>query len=331
MNSSTRTPIDNTLGLPCYSENVFTINRIQDCYKLADSLNLGDAYACIGEGSNCILTELPNTQLVLMRNKGVYCLSETEDTIEFEVEAGENWHEFVQYSVNNEWSGVENLAFIPGSVGAAPVQNIGAYGVEFKDVCISVRVFDPYTRKFMRIPKDACGFAYRDSVFKRAHCDWIIVSVQIVLSKKTKLNLTYGELSRLNQEHSLSLEDVFHRIGDIRWSKLPKPSVLGNAGSFFKNPMLSTFAFDNNPLLVDVPCYKVDDDFVKISCAYLLDQLGYKGYREHAFGFYEKHALVLVHFGGGSLDELSLFIDKVQKDVCKHFGVSIEPEPVLIK
>ena len=248
--------------------------------------------------------------------------------------AGENWHDFVQWTLAQGWGGLENLSLIPGTVGAAPIQNIGAYGAETKDLLHSLTVFDPASGETFAMDAAACRFGYRDSVFKRPGCRLIIVDVTFALPRRWQPNLRYAELAQELAAQGLaapSARQVAEAVIAIRRRKLPDPAVIGNAGSFFKNPVVS--AARCAELLAAFPAlvhHRQADGSEKLAAGWLIDQCGWKGRSLGAAGVYPRQALVLVNNGGASGAEVMALARAIQDDVAARYGVRLEPEPVFV-
>lgn len=291
--------------------------------------NLGYPMMVLGSGSNMLICSDLNRVVINPNLQGIQEHHHGADVI-VEAGAGVNWHQLVRYTVERGYGGLENLALIPGTVGAAPVQNIGAYGVELKDVFVDLLGFH---RQHGRMVMDAgaCRFAYRDSVFKGEFKDaFVICSVRFRLQKQSKLNLSYDALQREIQKRGLkpaNPAELADWVAAIRSSKLPDPEVIGNAGSFFKNPMLSTTQYnalkDEFP---EIPGYTTASERVKTSAAWLIEQCGWKGARKGDAGVYEKHSLVLVNHGRASGAELWALATEIRQSVFEHFRIMIEPE-----
>lgn len=289
----------------------------------------------LGGGSNILLTgDFPG--LVLhMAMKGVAVVGEDADAVHVRAAAGENWHEFVLWTLRQGYGGLENLSLIPGSVGAAPIQNIGAYGAEVKDVLRSVTVFDFDSGTTLNLDNAACEFAYRDSVFKRGLSGKVaILDVTFALPKRWQPNLRYADVAQ--ELASLGVaqptpQQVSEAVIAIRSRKLPDPLKIGNAGSFFKNPVVG--ADLRNALLEQYPgmaSYAQSDGSFKLAAGWLIDQCGWKGKRLGAAGVYERQALVLVNHGGAQGSDIVALARQIQADVQGRFGVQLEPEPVFI-
>jgi UDP-N-acetylmuramate dehydrogenase len=270
-----------------------------------------------------------------MEIKGRQLLRETATHFYIEAMAGESWHELVLWSLENNYGGLENLALIPGTVGAAPIQNIGAYGLELAQVFDSLCAFDTLSNKFIKLSKEQCEFSYRNSVFKQQPGRYIVVSVCFELAKEWQANLSYAELKKAFQDQEKVLaKDVFEKVCEIRQAKLPDPQLTGNAGSFFHNPVVShqkqLELKKQFPLLVSYPTVvgNHEGDW-KLAAGWLIDQCGFKGLRQGNVGVYEKQALVLVNHGGGTGVELLKLADNIKQKVKETFGVSLTVEPII--
>jgi UDP-N-acetylmuramate dehydrogenase len=285
----------------------------------------------LGGGSNVLFTK-PLDALVLKNElKGFEHLNETEDSIDIRVGAGEEWHAFVRYCVEKGWGGVENLSLIPGSVGASPMQNIGAYGAEIKDCFVELTAFHIEKRELHTFSAQDCAFGYRESVFKRAlKGQYIIASVTYRLQKHPKFNTAYGaiqtELDAMNV-HDLSVSAISQAVMNIRNSKLPNPKELGNAGSFFKNPVVDSAVVEVlKKRFPEVPNYPQPDGSVKLAAGWLIEQAGWKGKRIGNCGVHARQALVLVNYGGATGNEIYALSQAVLDDVQQQFGVLLERE-----
>ncbi|EXJ11211.1 UDP-N-acetylmuramate dehydrogenase [Nitrincola nitratireducens] len=287
----------------------------------------------LGGGSNLVLSsKLPGCVLRIAL-RGYDVLEDHVDHVIIRVAAGEEWHQCVTHCLQNGWYGLENLALIPGSVGAAPVQNIGAYGVELKDVVSKVDVYDRRAKQFDSLSVEQCHFGYRDSVFKSIHPDrYLITHVCFKLSKVPRVSVAYAALESACRHlypnaASYSPRQVFDAVCYVRRSKLPDPSKLGNAGSFFKNPVVSSDVFfelkEAYPELVAYP----DVQGYKLAAGWMIDYLGWKGRRIESVGVHKDQALVLVNHGGGSRESIESLSAQIQTDVMKCFRVFLEVEP----
>lgn len=289
----------------------------------------------LGGGSNVVLAEdFPGLVLSIDIRERHWQLIDNERAI-LTLGAGENWDATVRYACKAGYRGIENLALIPGTVGAAPVQNIGAYGVELRETLVDLEAWDREKGEFIVLSNEQCAFAYRDSLFKRSKDRFIITRIRLELSRSRPFTLSYGELAssygHLNDpDNHLSPLDVAETVSQVRLRKLPDPARLPNAGSFFKNPVVDpdTFAAirEKDPEVVAYP----DNQGYKLAAGWLIDRCGWKGYRETHVGVHSRQALVLIHHGQGTGRELLELAERIRADVQDRFGVSLEIEPRVI-
>ena len=297
---------------------------------LSDKALFQEPWLQIGGGSNLLFTGDYHGCILHSAIKGYEIVHEDETKIHVRVGAGEVWDEFVAYAVEHRWYGAENLSLIPGEVGASAVQNIGAYGVEAKDLIVKVETVEVATGKERVFANSECGYAYRESVFKHSlKGQYIVTKVSYRLSKTPSFHLDYGnvraELEKRGCE--LTLPNVRQTIIDIREAKLPDPKVQGNAGSFFMNPIVLRAQFESLlAVYPQMPHYEVDAERVKIPAAWMIDQCGWKGKRMGRAGVHDKQALVLVNVGGATGEEVIHLSEAIQKSVFDKFGISISPE-----
>ncbi len=282
----------------------------------------------LGGGSNLLFTGDVEDVLILMRNKGIEIVEKDKETVFVKASAGEIWDEFVDWCVNNSYGGIENLSLIPGTVGASPVQNIGAYGVEVKDVIEELEAVNIKTGEKKVFKNIECNFAYRSSIFKNElKKQYIIINVTFKLSKLSKLTLAYGNLQNEINKNNPSIRDVREAVIRIRESKLPNPKLLPNAGSFFKNPIISNQQFETLiqkfPELVSFP---VGENKIKLAAGQLIDLCGFKGQKEKGVGVHEKQALVIVNYDNADGKTILKFSEKIQQSVFEKFNVKIERE-----
>lgn len=290
----------------------------------------------IGGGSNILLTQPVNGLIVLNQMKGITIIQEDDHVADVKFAGGENWHECVLWCVHHNFGGIENLSLIPGTIGAAPIQNIGAYGVELKDVFYEAEAIHVRTGEKRSFNADQCEFGYRSSLFKtQEKGNYIITSVTLRLSKNPVFNTSYGNIQQELDAMgitSLSIKAISDAVIRIRQSKLPDPAVLGNAGSFFKNPVISIEAF--NALLLqfpDIPSYK-NEDGMKIPAAWLIEHCGpensssWKGYREQNFGVHSKQALCLVNYSDASGKDIFDLSERIITSVQHTFNITLERE-----
>ncbi len=288
----------------------------------------------LGEGSNLLFVDDFDGLVVRPRLTGVQRLDEADGVVRIRVGAGENWHALVSWTLDQGWCGLENLALIPGTVGAAPVQNIGAYGVELDNFVAAVEAYDIHEDRVVRIDAEDCGFGYRDSRFKREVGRWLITAVELALPRTAPPVLDYAGLREELAARGVSdpgPRDVFEAVCAIRRRKLPDPAQIGNAGSFFKNPVVTdtqaAFIADHHP---DLPQWPAGNQQTKLSAAWLIERSGLKGLRVGDAGISEQHALVLVNHGAASGRQLWELASHVRDTVEARFGVTLEPEPRIV-
>ena len=284
----------------------------------------------LGGGSNILLKKNLNALVLKNEIKGIETISETADEVIIKVGGGEVWHELVLHCIEQGWGGIENLSLIPGSVGAAPIQNIGAYGVELKDVFHSLEAIHLKTGNIHSFEHAECKFGYRNSVFKgRLTGQYLISRVLLRLSKKPVLNTSYGAINEKLKEFEgeFGIREVSRAVCAIRQSKLPNPAELGNAGSFFKNPLVPASKFENvKRKYPDMPYYSEADGRIKIPAGWLIEQCGWKGKRFGEYGVYPHQALVLVNYGRARGEEIFALSEKIQASVFEKFGIELERE-----
>ncbi len=289
----------------------------------------------LGGGSNILFTDDFDGLVLKNELKGIVITEETPHTINIEVGAGEVWHELVIYSVNKGWGGLENMSLIPGSVGASPIQNIGAYGVEVKDVLSHVDAMHIETQQVKRFTNTECKFGYRDSIFKREEKGkWIIIKVGFILSKNASVNTTYGAINDTLIKRGItspSIKDVSDAVISIRQSKLPDPAKIGNSGSFFKNPEISKTQFESLQLLFpDIVSYPINQTTVKVPAGWLIEKAGWKGKTFGNYGVHKDQALVLVNYKdapGHLIKQLAL---DITHSIWEKFGIQLETEVNII-
>ncbi|QIA04751.1 UDP-N-acetylmuramate dehydrogenase [Pseudomonas fluorescens] len=285
----------------------------------------------IGGGSNLLLTADIPALVLRMASRGIRVISDDGNRVVIEAEAGEPWHPFVQHTLAQGFSGLENLSLIPGTVGAAPMQNIGAYGVEIKDVFAGLTALDRQTGKLRDFSLEECRFAYRDSVFKQQPGRWLILRVRFALDRVAHLHLEYGPVRQRLSEQGIEQPtptDVSRAICSIRSEKLPDPAVLGNAGSFFKNPLVSAAVVAQiKAQHPDLVAYAQPDGQMKLAAGWLIERAGWKGFREADAGVHKLQALVLVNYGAATGLQLLDLAQRIQKDISERFNVELEMEP----
>jgi UDP-N-acetylmuramate dehydrogenase len=301
----------------------------------ADKLLTALPRLVLGGGSNVLLTRDFSGLVLHVCLKGLDIVGEDAEATYVRAAAGENWHEFVRWTLEQGLGGLENLSLIPGSVGAAPIQNIGAYGAEIKDCFHALTAFDFVDGKILTLDKTACAFGYRDSVFKHGLQDRaVVLDVTFALPKQWRPNIQYADVAQELAARDISVPtayDISDAVIAIRSRKLPDPAVIGNAGSFFKNPVVP--AKQRNELLARCPqlvSYAQPDGSFKLAAGWLIDQCGWKGRSLGQAGVYERQALVLVNRGGAKGDDIARLAAAIQADVRTRFGVMLEPEPIFI-
>lgn len=324
----------NTLGVEVHAK-VFAEAHDDDEIRqaLAYSAEHALPLLVIGGGSNVLLTADVQALVLRMVTRGIRILRDEGERVIIEAEAGEGWHAFVMSTLEQGLSGLENLSLIPGTVGAAPMQNIGAYGVEIKDVFHSLTALDRQSGELRDFTLNDCAFAYRDSVFKHNPDRWLILRVRFVLSRAAHLHLEYGPVRQRLDEHGISQptpKDVSLAICAIRREKLPDPAVLGNAGSFFKNPLVAaSLAADlkrEHPGLVGYP---QADGQVKLAAGWLIEEAGWKGFRDGDAGVHRLQSLVLVNYGAATGLQLLDLAQRIQTDIARRYNVKLDMEPNL--
>lgn len=283
----------------------------------------------LGEGSNTLFTDVNAPTIISPNFMGIE-VNETDNDFLIKVGASENWHSLVQQCVNNNMFGLENLALIPGSVGAAPVQNIGAYGTEFSDYCLEISWFEFESKTLKIINKSSCEFAYRESVFKNdLYNKGLIISITLKLPKKWQANLSYKGLNSLPEQ--TSAQDVMRAVITLRESKLPNPNILPNAGSFFKNPIVTLKKLKGlQKVYPNLPFYPQTDNYVKLAAGWLIEQCGLKGYRLNNVGVHDKQALVLVNYGSNTGKDIVELAHYVQNSVYEKFAIKLQPEVKIV-
>ena len=326
----------NTFGLPAVAASLVRVRSAAEVRRVVDDPAWGLAPKFIlGGGSNVVLTRDPPGLVLKVEVAGRRLVEAREDAWIVEFGAGENWHEAVAWTLQQGWPGLENLALIPGSVGAAPVQNIGAYGVELADRFESLDAVDLVTGRTVTLDREACHFGYRDSVFKQHLAGKsVITHVRLRLPRPWQPVLGYLDLQRRIEETGLTEPDaltIFEWVCAIRRAKLPDPARIGNVGSFFKNPVVSAEQcrdiIDRNPELVHYP---MPDGSVKLAAGWLIDACGWKGKGVGGVAVYDRQALVLVNRGSATGGEVVTLARAIQESVYGRFGIRLEPEPVVV-
>lgn len=320
----------NTFHLPVRTQWFMEYDNEDDLLKiLRDEYFQECSKVHIGGGSNLLFLEDYSGVVLHSAIKGIHVTEESEDGIKLRIGAAEVWDDVVAFCVSKGWGGIENLSLIPGETGAAAIQNIGAYGVEVKDVVEMVEVYNLQTHKKHIFTKEECRYGYRSSIFKTEYENQFIVTyVTLRLAKNPEFSVSYGNLrEELQQYPEISLASIREAVIAVRKRKLPDPGELGNAGSFFMNPLISTDLFEIiKQHYPDMPYYPTVDGKVKVPAGWLIEQCGFKGKSFGTVGVYEKQALVLVNLGGASGSDIALAAESIRSEVVKNFGIEISPE-----
>jgi UDP-N-acetylmuramate dehydrogenase len=321
----------NTFGIDVEAKAFASFKSVDELKTILNSNVKQLPLLILGGGSNVLFTKPVNAMVLRNEISGIQVISENDEMVQVEVGSGEEWHKFVRYTVDKGWGGVENMSLIPGSVGASPMQNIGAYGVEIKDCFVSLKALHLESGEIHSFSNEQCGFGYRESVFKRSlKGQYVIVAVTYQLTKHPQFNTAYGaiqtEIEKMGIE-TLTVDAISQAVMNIRRSKLPDPKVLGNAGSFFKNPVVLKQKGDElKEKYPEAPIFPQVDGTVKLAAGWLIEQAGLKGYKKGACGVHEKQALVLVNYGGATGTELLELSQYVLDVVHEKFGVQLERE-----
>ena len=323
----------NSFGFDAVAKYFVEINKVSDLQTLIQNGELRKHKTLILSGGNNILfqNELFDGLVVYINTKGIEILREDEKEVVVSAQAGEDWPELVRFCVSKGWHGLENLAHIPGKVGAAPVQNIGAYGMELKDSFLQCEAVALATGEIKIFNKEECRFGYRESIFKsELKGQYVITSVDFLLKKNAPLNLEYGNIKAYLEQNGIenpSLQQLHDAICAIRDAKLPDVKQIGSAGSFFKNPVIERTQFEAlQKDYPNIPHYDEPNGKVKVPAGWLIEQTNWKGWRNEHVGVYEKQALVLVHYGGGKGQDIVNLSRKIQDSVEAKFGIKIDPE-----
>jgi UDP-N-acetylmuramate dehydrogenase len=323
-----------TFGIEAKAREIHTFSSVNELKELLNAYS-NKRQLILGGGSNVLFTQDFDGLIFINRILGIESVFEDDTSIHLKVGAGVVWHEFVLHCVNKGFGGIENLSLIPGSVGASPMQNIGAYGVEIKDVFVELEALNKTTLAIETFDRSNCEFGYRESVFKRALKDkYIITSVTFKLSKIPVINSSYGaintELSARGIENP-TIKDISDVVIAIRQSKLPDPKEIGNAGSFFKNPVVPMDILrEIQKNYSEIPNYPVDADHVKLAAGWLIEKAGWKGKTYDNYGVHKKQALVLVNYGGAKGKDLYELSENIILDIQLKFGITLEREVNMI-
>lgn len=324
----------NTFGLDAKAKYYAPFHSVDELRSLIDK-NRDKELMILGGGSNILLTQ--DVDKLVLRNelKGIEVIEESAEDVFVKSMGGEVWHDLVLFCIEKGYGGIENLSLIPGSVGAAPMQNIGAYGVEIKDVFQSLEALEIETGEIKTFDTEACAFGYRESVFKRSlKGKYVILSMTLKLSKNPKVNTSYGAIQQELEKMGVSapsIQDVSNAVIRIRQSKLPDPKEIGNSGSFFKNPVVSQEKFQAlQEKFPDIANYPLEDGQVKLAAGWLIDKAGWKGKTFDNYGVHKKQALVLVNYGGAKGSDIYQLSEDILQSIKSIYGIELEREVNII-
>lgn len=324
----------NTFGINVKAKLFSRFSNLEELDELL-TVNSNVPTIVLGGGSNILFTEDYNGLVLKNEIKGIDLIREDANHVYVKAGAGENWHQFVQYTLKRNWAGLENLSLIPGNVGASPMQNIGAYGTEIKEVFDELEAYHKKERKVHIFTVNDCSFGYRDSIFKTKHKnEYVILNVTYRLNKRPKLNTSYGAIEQELKNmgvNELSIQQISQAVINIRSAKLPDPAVIGNAGSFFKNPEISAKQYtDLQSAFPGVVGYKLENGNVKLAAGWLIEQCGWKGFRRSDAGCHSQQALVLVNYGNATGKDILELSEEILKSVKQKFGIELEREVNII-
>ena len=326
----------NSFKIDANAKHFIELNSSEEIQHIINENKILDNnYLVLGNGCNILFTKDFDGIILKINNKGIEVVKETDDFVYIKANAGEDWDSFIVYCINNNYFGLENLSMIPGTIGAAPVQNIGAYGIELKDFFYQLEAINIKTGEVKTYSKQECKFGYRDSIFKHQLKNLtIILSVTLKLRKRESFNCTYADL-----RNELDLKGIINPtasnirdiVCNIRLKKLPYPSELGNAGSFFKNPVINEVKFTElNNKYSGIKYYKLPGNKYKLAAAWMIEKCGWKGKRIGDVGVHNDQALVIVNYGQASGADITAFADKLIDDVIEKFGVLLDYEVIFI-
>ena len=326
----------NTFGVDVKAKYFTSINTINELIEVTKTNVFKDLELLIlGGGSNILFTKDFDGLVILNNIKGKEIIDQNQQSIFLKIGAGENWHELVMYCVDNGWGGIENLSLIPGNTGTAPMQNIGAYGVEIKETFVELEALEISSGKIVKFNNSDCEFGYRESVFKnKMKNQYIILNITLELKKNPVLNINYGDVKAILESQNIknpAIKEVSNAIISIRQSKLPDPKKIGNSGSFFKNPIVSLNLLElikkKYPNVVN---YEINENEFKIAAGWLIERAGWKGKKFNNYGVHEKQALVLVNYGLANGMEIFELSEKIILDIKDKFGIKLEREVNII-
>ena len=325
----------NTFGIEAKAKQFIAVHSTEELKDILDQ-NKPQKKFILGGGSNMLLTKDIDALVIHIDLKGKKIIEEDDQFVWVESQAGENWHEFVLWTIEQNFGGLENMSLIPGNVGTTPVQNIGAYGTEIKDTFVSCEAITIDNQEIKNFTKEECNFGYRESIFKNEAKDqYIITSVVFKLTKTNhKINTSYGDIMTELVKNNITeptLKDVSDAVITIRQSKLPDPKELGNSGSFFKNPILSKSDFEKiHQQFPEMKYYEISETEVKVPAGWLIEQAGFKGKRFGDAGIHKNQALVLVNYGNATGQEILNISKDIQETIFNKFGIHIEAEVNII-
>ena len=324
----------NSFGIDVNADNFCSVENLNELFKFLKTKPSN--FFILGGGSNILFTKNVEGTVLHINLKGIEILKESNLFSEVKVSAGENWHDFVLWSIDKNLGGLENLSLIPGNVGTAPIQNIGAYGVELKDNFVSCEAINLSTLEIETFTNLECKFGYRNSIFKsEKRGKYIIISVTFKLTNKNhNIKTSYGDIKKQLEKNSIkhpTIKDISDAVILIRKSKLPDPKVIGNAGSFFKNPIINSKTFSTIiKQFPNIPNYKISKEEIKIPAGWLIEKAGFKGKKFNTYGVHDKQALVLVNYGNASGKEILELSQLIQKTIITIFGIKLEREVNII-
>ncbi|MCK5399998.1 MAG: UDP-N-acetylmuramate dehydrogenase [Flavobacteriaceae bacterium] len=325
----------NTFGIDVKAKHFVSVKSIEELKSILKLKQYPEKFI-LGGGSNMLLTKDIEALVIHIDFKGIEILSKDKNTVNIRASAGENWHDLVLWCLTQDFGGIENLSLIPGNVGTAPIQNIGAYGVELKDVFVECQALHANSLKIKTFTKKDCNFDYRNSIFKKdIKGEYIITSITLNLTTKIhKLKTSYGaiteELNKMNIKNP-TIKDISNAVITIRESKLPNPKLIGNSGSFFKNPIITKSHFNTLKInFPEIPSYLVSENKIKIPAGWLIEHLGFKGKRFGNYGVHEKQALVLVNYDDAEGDDIFKLSQLIQSTVKRIFNINLEIEVNII-
>lgn len=325
----------NTFGIDAKAKYFANVNTIEELAEVLQLKGYPELFF-LGGGSNMLLTQDVNALVTHVNIKGIHIVSETDDYVTVKANAGENWHEFIAWCIKHNFGGVENMSLIPGNVGTAPIQNIGAYGVELKDVFLECETIEIATGKHHVFTKAECNFGYRNSIFKQDQKgNHVIINVTFKLTKNNHvLKTSYGAITTELENQNIvnpTIKDISNAVIAIRSSKLPDPKKIGNSGSFFKNPVISIDQFkelqSNFP---EIPNYKISETLVKVPAGWLIDKAGFKGKTFGNYGVHKNQALVLVNYGDAKGSDILKLSKLIQDTIKRIFNINLEAEVNII-